>query len=228
MAATSWSVSCHRPLQMVHCRLSHVPQRKQNHRRLCMAMSHQTWNKYSSTVFSASPTCISQISCTLWLHMQTVNRCGNVQSASVGYGSCRDLFREYCVGNIREKSLQGEVEVDESLVAKQNTTTEISEEWKYGLLVWWTGVQIGWNCFLWSSRHWHPTVTDRITCRKRKYSNNRWLGGIQRPSCSWVYSLCNRAQEGIQLAVLRQECRWTENNSHEWNRRGVQHAKDYF
>jgi len=50
------------------------------------------------------------------------------QSASVGYGSCRDLFREYCVGNIREKSLQGEVEVDESLVAKQNTTTEISEE----------------------------------------------------------------------------------------------------
>jgi len=68
--------------------------------------------------------------------MQTVNRCGNVQSASVGYGStavdwgsfCGDLFREYCVGNIREKNLQGEVEVDESLVAKQNTTTEISEE----------------------------------------------------------------------------------------------------
>jgi len=67
--------------------------------------------------------------------MQTVNRCGNVQSASVGYGStavdwgsfCGDLFREYCVGNIREKNLQGEVEVDESLWSPNKITPRRSQ-----------------------------------------------------------------------------------------------------
>ena len=49
------------------------------------------------------------------------------QSAGVGYGStvvdwgsfCRDLFIEYYVKNISDQMLEGEVEVDKSLIGRK-------------------------------------------------------------------------------------------------------------